>query len=115
MEHVAAVEPADDFPGGFVKAGVQRRIEALIGLIDDASYVLLIIADDIESAVSRAIVYDNILEIGITLTEDRTEGVFQETFAIVDGGDKRDARPRHFDRTGGGFVQSLSSPCDSLY
>src|SRR5260370_36816727 len=114
MEHVAAVEPADDFPGGFGEDGVQRRIEAFIGLITDTSYVLLIIADDIESAISRAVVHDNVFEIGITLTEDRTQRVFQETLPVVDGGDKRDARPQHFVRTNSGLVQSLSSPCDLL-
>ena len=96
MEHVLrgveiiGVQDADDIARGHGKALVHGIVDALVGFTDIAHASLetrLILADQIQGAILRGPVDDDVLIILTGLAEDALHGVTEGALTVIGGGD----------------------------
>ena len=95
VELIGGGDPTHHFAGRAGEAFVDGVVHAVVRLADPTRNLLFVFPDNLDRAIGRAAVDDEILEIGIILTEDRADGLPDVFGGVVDGRDESDARQRH--------------------
>ena len=92
-KEIIGVEDADDIARGHGKAFVHRIVDALVGFTDPThtpTKARFVFTDDIEGAILRSPVDDDVLEVLEGLREDAVHRVAQGALRIIGGGDDGD-------------------------
>jgi hypothetical protein len=95
QEQIIGVEPPEDLAGRALEAAADgRRLPAVRAALP-VRQAIGIAPDDVDAAVLAAAVHEDVLEIRVSLVEDRTNRRFDVRALIEGGGDDRDAGRRH--------------------
>ncbi len=86
---VVRVQPGDKFTLGTCKAFVDCVSLAFIGLGDPPGDLasIGITLDDLDTAIGRAAIHDQVFDVGIILPQHRLDGLLDEAGVIEAGGD----------------------------
>ncbi len=90
---VVAVQPGDDLARGAGHALVDCLALALVGLADNVGQPVAVGAEDVECAVGRTAVDDDVLDVRVALREYRPDRLLEILALVSRRRDDRDARP----------------------
>jgi hypothetical protein len=90
---VVAVEPGEDVAGGCVEALGNRIVEVAVGPLNQAADVLGVALENAWGIVGGTAIDDDVFEVGVVLTGDAEEGLFEKGCAVEVGCDDGDTGP----------------------
>ena len=100
MQQIGRADPAHTFAGGAGETFVDGVVHAVIGLADPGMEIRFVATDDVDAAVGRSAVDNDVIKIWVILAKDRANGRVEVAGRVEDGRDEGNGRPRLTVRAG---------------
>ena len=114
---IVAVEPGDHLPISQPEALVDGLGLAAVGFDNQVIQAVAVAFENVDGAVGRCAIDDDVLEVGILLVEYGEQRLFDESCLVERWSDDADARPISgaFGQTEAAGREGVVGPCDALH
>jgi hypothetical protein len=84
MQQIIRIQPAENLTRRFCESGIQRSVETTVFLLDYATKMLLVLPNNLRSAIDRPVIHDDVFEVRVVLANYASERLFKITLSIKD-------------------------------